>query len=293
MSDVQVYIWNVEHGDAILVKGPDENAVIDLGKHSNGFSPTEQMKSHGVENIGFLMISHPDEDHIKDITTFFDEFSPNTLSRPKAATSYIEHRAENVYPDKDEYQKIANKYLDIDDHYSGEVGVSPTSSDRNQGLTFKSYKLSPTNIGLSPAGELSNDDGGNINSLSFLTVMKYGAFKLTTMGDLESDAIEQLLEKTHIQDRIKGTDVLIAPHHGRNSSYTADLFDVISPDIVAISDAGGTENSAADKYSDQATGKSVERRNGDNKRKNRITTYSDGVLYLGVDEDGSYSVIID
>lgn len=286
-------MWDVERGDAILIKGPEENAVIDLGKHRSGFSPTEQMQRHGVEDVEFLLISHPDEDHIKDIVTFFEEYWPNTLRRPKATTPYIKHRKENLYPDKEEYQEIAGRYLEIDDHYTGSVSVSPSSEERNKGLTFTSYNLDPDDVGITPAGELDDDEDVNLNNLSFLTVMEYGDFKLLTMGDLEDDAIEQLLKKSYVRSAISDTDVLIAPHHGRTSSYTSKLFEEITPDIVAVSDAAGVDSSAVSSYSDRAFGKVVQTRDDDYETRSAITTRSDGVLYFRIDEDGSYKTIID
>jgi competence protein ComEC len=293
MTDVQVYIWDVERGDAILVKGPEENAVIDLGKHRGGFSPTEQMQQHGIEDIGLLLISHPDEDHIKDITTFFDKYSPITLYRPRKARPYIEHRKENLYPDKEEYQEIAGKYLEIDDRYTADVAVPVSSSDRNDGLTFKTENLSPHEAGIKPSEELDDDEDVNMNDLSFLTVMEYNGFKMLMMGDLEDDAIETLLDRSKVRRLIQDTDVLVAPHHGRKSSYTGELFEEITPDIVAISDAAGVDSSASSQYSDQASGKVVKTRDDDYKTRYSITTRNDGVLYFGVDEDGSYKTIID
>jgi competence protein ComEC len=292
MTDVQIYIWDVERGDAILVKGPEENVVIDLGQHRNGFSPTEQIKNHGVDDIGYLRISHPDEDHIKDIVEFLDEFSGFTFNRPKSARPYIKHRNETLYPDKDSYQEIAEAYLEID-NWSGDVSVSPSSEERNAGLTFNTYELSPSDIGLKPADELGPDEDVNLNNLSHLTVLEYNDFKLLTMGDLEADVIEQLLGKSYVSSAISGTDVLIAPHHGRTSSYTSELFEEITPDIVAISDAAGVDSSASSQYSNQATGKQVERRKDGYETRYSITTRHDGVLYFGIDEDGSYKTIID
>lgn len=292
MTGVQIYIWDVERGDAILVKGPEENVVIDLGQHRNGFSPTQQIKNHGVDDIGYLRISHPDEDHIKDIVEFLDEFSGFTFNRPKSARPYIEHRKENLYPEKESYQEIAEAYLEIDS-WSGDVPVSTSSEDRNAGLTFNTYKLSPNEISLKPADELGPDEDVNLNNLSHLTTLEYNDFKLLTMGDLEADAIEQLLEKSYVRSAISGTDVLIAPHHGRTSSYTSKLFDEITPDIVAISDAAGVDSNASSQYSNQASGKRVERRNNGYATRFSITTRNDGVLYFGVNEDGSYTTIID
>jgi competence protein ComEC len=113
------------------------------------------------------------------------------------------------------------------------------------------------------------------------------------MGDLESDGIKLLLEKSSVVDALKGTDVLLAPHHGRRSSYSQKLLDLTEPDIVGVSDSGGTENSATSRYGTNASGQVVERRDGGEQTRYSITTRKDGVLYFGADPDGTYKIIID
>lgn len=292
MTDVQVYIWDVERGDAILIKGPDENAVIDMGKHSSGFSPADQIERHGVSDIGYLSVSHPDADHINDIVNFFDKFDPTIFGRPKSATPYIEHRKDNIHPNDNEYQEIAGKYLEVTNRYSTSPTTSVGSSARNSGLTFTSHTLTPREAGIKPANRLGSDEDPNLNDLSRLTIMEYGNIKLVTAGDLESDAIEEILEKDGVKGDLKGTNILIAPHHGRSSSYCSELFNHMSPDIVAISDAAAGSTNASSRYSNQASGATVERRNGGTTTRSAITTRNDGVLYFGINEDG-YNVVID
>lgn len=292
MTDVQVYVWDVERGDAILIKGPRENVVIDMGKHSSGFSPADQIKRHGVNDIGYLSVSHPDSDHIDDINKFFDNFSPDVFGRPRSATPYIKHRKENLHPNDDSYQKITKKYLKVANRYTQSITTSVGSASRNGGLTFSSYSLSPSEAGIKPANRLGPDEDVNLNNLSRLTIIEYGNIKLVTAGDLESDAIETILEKNGVKDDLSGTDILVAPHHGRSSSYCSKLFNYMSPDIVAISDAAAGSTNASSQYSSQAGGAIVEHRNGGKSTRSAITTRNDGVLYFGVDK-GSYSVRID
>jgi competence protein ComEC len=124
-------------------------------------------------------------------------------------------------------------------------------------------------------------------------VFEYGDFKLASMGDLEADGIELLLERNAVVDALRSTDVLLAPHHGRQSSYSRKLLDLIEPDIVGISDSGGTENSATSRYGTDASGQVVKRRDGGDQTRYSITTRKDGVLYFGADLDGTYKVIVD
>lgn len=288
-SDLEIYVWDVEHGDAMLIKSPEANIVVDLGQHRNGFSPTNQIRRHGIDQIDLLVVSHPDLDHIQDITTFFDHFRPHYIIHPSGDLPYIEHRVHDLYPDDEDYQETAGKYLKERNRFR----QSKDSPIQFGDLSVQEFSLTPDELGLKPPDNLPQDRSPSLNNLSVLNVFQYGDFKLASMGDLESEGIELLLENKAVVDALKGTDVLLAPHHGRQSSYSQELLDLTEPDIVGISDSGGTEHSATSRYGANVSGQVVERRDGGEQTRYSITTRKDGVLYFGADSDGTYKVIVD
>lgn len=288
-SDFEIYVWDVEHGDAMLIKSPEANIVVDLGQHHNGFSPTNQIRKHGVEQVDLLVVSHPDLDHIQDITTFFDHFKPRYFMHPFGDLPYVEHRVHDLYPDDEGYQETAGRYLEERKRFR----QSEDSPIQFGNLLVHEFSLTPDELGLKQPDDLPQDRSPSLNNLSVLNVFEYGDFKLTTMGDLETDGIELLLEKNSVVDALKGTDVLLAPHHGRRSSYSRKLLDLTKPNIVGVSDSGGTANSATSRYGTNASGQVVERRNGGEQTRYSITTRKDGPLYFGADLDGTYKVIVD
>lgn len=290
--DIDIYVWDVEHGDCFLIKGPEENIVIDLSQHQNGFSPSKNIAQH-IDEVDTLIISHPDRDHIEDILNLYEEFDPSVFVRPKSATKYLRHKKENVFTD-DEYQKITEKYLEItEEKYDSSLDVPLSSENRNKGLKVKHHSLSENEI--SPPKDLEeygDDDCPNVNNLSLLTIIEYKGFKLATAGDLKKKALKKILEKDEVRDDLKGTDVLIAPHHGRKSSYQSELFQTITPELVLVSDKSGVDPSqtATDRYSDKATGKWVESRKDKNESKKRycVSTRDVGYINLKVDSDGDF-----
>lgn len=290
---VDIYLWDVEHGDCLLIKGPEENIVIDLSQHRNGFSPSKNMAQY-LDEVNTLLISHPDRDHIEDILNFYDEFSPKTFVRPKSATKYLKHKKENVYPDDEEYQKITEKYLQItEERYTNTPSTSLDSPQRNRGLTVTTHRLSEHDISPpKPLSEYDDDENPNVNNLSLLSIIEYEDFKIVTAGDLKKKAIEKLLEDSEVRQDLIGTDVLIAPHHGRKSSYCSELFNVISPDLVLVSDKSGVDPSqtATGRYSRQAGGKWVKSANGKSESKERycVSTRDVGYINLKVGSGGGY-----
>lgn len=288
--DVDVVIWDVEHGDAMFIDSPEANIVVDLGQHKNGFSPINHLSDNGVDRVDWLIISHPDKDHIRDIAMFDDQYDISLYSSPDEAVPYIEHKKEYTYPNDEVYQTISGKFLEFDGRRHSYL-EPPIELGQ---LRVHEFSLSPDELGMTPAQQLSvGEKSPSLNNLSLLNIFEYNGFKLATMGDLEEDAIELLLGRADVRRALQGTDVLVAPHHGRDSSYAPRLFDYITPEIVAISDAGGTEYSASQKYSHQATGKTVEHREGDSAVRNVVTTRKDGAIYIGVNSNNDYQVTIE
>ncbi|RDZ34079.1 MULTISPECIES: ComEC/Rec2 family competence protein [unclassified Haloferax] len=292
MAAVEIYIWDVKRGDAIFVKGPERNAIIDLG-HTNGFSPSRHIHTqHGIDSVDYLVLTHPDEDHIEDLPEFSSYFSPEVIARRDEADEYIRRRKNDLYPDRPHYQTVTDSYLTLTGSYDKRATFSPSDPSWNGGLTFTHHILSLEEAGTTPIDDLSRGETVNLNNLSILTVLEYGSFKLVTAGDLEQKAIEALLQRSSVRDDLRDTNVLIAPHHGRESSYTPKLFHYMTPELVAISDAKAGSTNASQKYSAQATGIPVSRRSGTTTNRNVVTTRQDGVLDIGIDDE-EYRVRID
>lgn len=293
MAEAEIYIWDVERGDAILVKGPKRNAILDLGSHRSGFSPCEHIRrNHGVKDIDYLVISHPDADHISDLPRFVELYDPSVIATRDEALPYIRRRKDELYPDDEEYQTIVQAYLNLTTQYTNPPKYSPRSADWNGGLTIHHEMLPSDQIGVKPVSQLSSDETVNLNNLSIVSILRYGSFQMVTMGDLESNAIEKLLSRDGVTEKLKRTNVLLAPHHGRESSYTSELLHYCNPDVVAISDAKAGATNASSKYSTYASGITVGRRNGGTTRRNVVTTRNDGVISIRID-DNSWSVRID
>lgn len=295
--DVDIYVWDVEHGDCFLVKGPEENIVIDLSQHREGFSPSKNMAQY-LDAVNTLIISHPDRDHIEDILDFYDEFSPGTFVRPKSATKYLKHRKENVYPNDELYQRLTDKYLQLtEERYTETPTTRLDAPQRNRGLTVNTHSLNEYQVSPpKPISDYAVDENPNINNLSLLNIIEYEGFKLVTGGDVREEALQKYLEDPDVKRDLRGTDVLLAPHHGRKSGYCGDLFDIITPDLVIVSDKSGVDPSqtATDRYSRQAGGKWVESRNGNRESKTRycVSTRDVGYINLEVESHGGYEVYI-
>jgi len=108
-------------------------------------------------------------------------------------------------------------------------------------------------------------------------------------GDNEPPSWNELLERKDFLDAIKGTDILVAPHHGRYSGYSSELFKHINPRLTIISDGRFCDKSATDRYAKRTRGWTVHKRSGGKEERKCVTTRSNGVIDIefGKSSDGS------
>jgi beta-lactamase superfamily II metal-dependent hydrolase len=97
-------------------------------------------------------------------------------------------------------------------------------------------------------------------------------------GDNEPPSWDELLKRTDFLTAIKGTDILLAPHHGRDSGFSSALFKHINPRLTIISDGPFCDTSATSRYAQQTQGWTVQKRSGGSETRKCVTTRSDGVI---------------
>ncbi len=262
--------WDVQHGLAAYLATPDKHVVIDLGVGSYGardatFSPLRHLQANGVSTLDGVVITHPHRDHIDDILNF-DALSPRALHRPQHLTADAIRAANS-----DQDQPIVARYLDIDQRYRETVPPErdPFRAENNGGTAFQFF--TPTKCA-----------DTNINNHSIVTIVSHAGVKLLIPGDNEPPSWDELLGRPAFVQAIAGTDVLVAPHHGRDSGFHAPLFEKIQPRLIIISDGRFCDTSATDRYDKEATGWTVHQRSGGTQTRKCVTTRSDGTIVLKV-----------
>jgi competence protein ComEC len=262
--------WDVQHGLAATIVTPNNRYIeIDLGTGSYGsnnrlFSPLNHLKYNwGVSQLDYVIFTHPHTDHIDDIINFH-EVAPPTISRPNHLT---EEDVRNGNPASDRIK--IDSYLDINRAYNNPVGVSNhlDSPENWGGASINSFL--PTTCATS-----------NLNNHSIVTVLSYAGMKILIPGDNEPPSWNELLSRPDFISAIRNTDILVAPHHGRDSGYSAELFRFITPKLVIVSDGQVCDTTAVNRYSQQATGWLVHRRSGVTAQRKCLATRNDGVIVI-------------
>lgn len=130
---------------------------------------------------------------------------------------------------------------------------------------------------------------------SLVVLVSYLGVKLLIPGDNEPTSWKKLLEQNDFRKAISGTNIFLAPHHGRESGCCTELFQAFSPkpDLVVVSDGRFCDTSATDRYSKLATGWGVYNKKGERKDRYCLTTRSDGVISVEVGKNPDSKVFME
>jgi len=265
---VEMVFWDVQHGHATYIKTPNNrHIVIDLGigdyfGRDMTFSPLKYLKAkRGINQLDYVIITHPHLDHIDDILNF-DLLNPKVLWRPSSLSN--EEVMDGVQ-EKDRAKFI--KYCEINNRYNTPIAPDSDNNINNPdnwgGLSIKMFYA----LGC---------DHKNFNNFSPITTFEFAGYKAIIPGDNESASFAELLEDRNFISAIQNANVLLAPHHGRESGYSAEFMSKVNPHITIVSDGRFCDTSANNRYSQKSQGWQVSKRNGTSSTRKCLTTNSDG-----------------
>ncbi|GAA3984601.1 hypothetical protein GCM10022246_40430 [Pedobacter ginsengiterrae] len=268
-GNVKIRIWDVKHGNAIFIRTPNnKHLVYDLGRgdyseNSEDRSPLETLYDHyNIRVIDYLMITHPHKDHIDDILNL-GKFTVRSLHRPKNLNRTLLLNGANEGD-----QKKIRKFIELDDHYSIPASQATTISNPENfgGMIFKVFQTT----------ELPES---NLNNRSLLSSIEFEGLKIVIPGDNEYASLDLLMKRDDFRTAVKDADILLAPHHGRESAYHADFVSLVNPRITVISDGSIVNTSANPKYSSKSRGWVVKNKS-EFKKRFLLTTNCDGEIYI-------------
>lgn len=272
MTMAHMKVWNVELGLAVHVQAPNgKYVVIDLGASDN----VEPLTYLYGKDVYYMVITHPHKDHFDDILNI-DNGLPTILNYCHAFT-------------RDELLKdVPEAYFDKFEHYCNFV------EKYNQNITSTQSPATGIPLGGMKVRVFSTTecDKSNINNFSSIVVLELNDSKVVVCGDPEIPALQKLIEKKDFCDAIRDAEVLVAPHHGRESAYLCDFVNLVNPKITIVSDTKKKDVSASDKYGLNSKGFFVYNKNNLKFEKRFcLTTRCDGNIY--VDFGGELAIAIE
>lgn len=203
---MEVHFIDVGQGDSTLIKCGDKSMLIDAGDDSKGTAIQNYLKKQGVEKLDYLVLTHPDADHIGGAPVIITKFSINKVFMS------------NFEKDNKTYQKLIQALDNKRLKYSTPA-VGSTHSLGDAKITI----LAP------------NKKYDNPNDSSIALIVQYGENRFLFTGDAEEGAEKDIIKNN---DDIKA-DVYQTGHHGSKSSSSEDFIKAVNPKYAVISCAEG------------------------------------------------------
>lgn len=188
--------------------------------------------------------------------------SPKVLNRPRHITN--EEVMEGVQ-EKD--RKKMEKYCEINNRFNTDIAedsVNNTSKPENWG-GLKIQTFTPRTC-----------NHNNFNNHSIIVVIEYATTKIVIPGDNQKCSYDELMSSSSFMAAIKDADILLAPHHGRESGYNVDFINQVNPKLTVVSDGRFCETSANGRYSAKSSGWTVHKKSGNSETRKCLTTNTDG-----------------
>lgn len=208
-----VAVMDVGQGMSIVVLAPDGTSmVVDAGRSGDRIENIviPYLRENGVTEIDYLVMTHPDQDHIGGMPRLLDQMPVRNFVDPAIPTT------------NQTYGHTLERVLEYD--VNPILARAGNSLDLGPGISADI--LWPREPFLIDEGEPTTND----NSTVIQVTMGDVSFLIT--GDIEA-AAEGIIVESMTNDELQ-SDVLIVAHHGSNSSSTAEFLDTVSPSVAVI-----------------------------------------------------------
>ena len=193
-----VHFIDVNQGDAALIQYGDTEMLIDCGTRGQGQNVVDFLEEHGVDTLEYLMISHPDFDHMSGCYSVLDQISTNTVIMNG------EERDNSFYTEV--MSLIDTERVIIAD-------------------PFDDWSIGPAQLNILQANNHMDD----VNMNSIIAQLTYGDTEVLFTGDCDHECEDLLLDKD-IE-----SDILKVAHHGTKFATAIDFLEKVKPEISIIS----------------------------------------------------------
>lgn len=201
-SNLTVHFIDVGQGDATLFICDGEAMLLDAGNTESGTEIQLYLKKNGVEKLKYLILTHPDEEHIGGADVIITKFDIDNVFMPS-------------------YEKDTKSYEEL---------ISA--------LAYRWYQWSTPTVGETyTLGNSAftivapNREYGDENNSSIGILLTHGNNKFLFTGDAEEEAENDIISNGISLD----CDVYKAGHHGSKTSSNLALLETATPEFVVVS----------------------------------------------------------
>jgi len=200
---LKVHFIDVGQGDSILIETTDSAMLIDAGENDQGDIVVGYLQSQDIENLDYVIGTHPHSDHIGGLDTVIQSFPIETIILPP-----VSHTTKTFEDVLDAVEEAG--------HQLTKPKVGDTYSLGNASFTI-----------IAPNSEKYSE----LNNYSVGIKLDFYNNSFVFTGDAE-----KLAEKEMLENGLNlSADVFKIAHHGSVSSNSDEFWDAIDPDIAVVS----------------------------------------------------------
>lgn len=203
-----IHMIDVGQGDSVLVQTSDAAILIDAGEVGMGDEVSSYLRSAGVEELDWVICTHPHSDHLGGMTTVIRDFAVDNVMVP-------------YYPEKLEvYERF---YLELRGMMEVK-NLEPVIAQPGKEYTFGEMKMTV----LGPVEWQYSED---LNDWSLSLRFSYGEVDFLSCGDLtENGELQLLLSGAKVE-----AEIMKANHHGSAYSGCDEFLSAAAPELALIS----------------------------------------------------------
>lgn len=193
-------------GDCFLLEMNHQFALIDCGENPDYV--INYLNNKHVEELQFIVGTHPHQDHIGAMEGVLDNFKCNRIYVPK---THSDVQVGSWYINL--WKKIRKNKIEV---------INPKENDR--------FMLGDAEFNVIEQFT-PNEADYNVNNYSTIIRVSYGKNDVLFVGDAEKEVEYQMLKE---EDNIQA-EILKVGHHGSTTSTTQKFLDAVSPQYALIS----------------------------------------------------------
>lgn len=203
-KNTDIIFFGMGKADSILIKNKSQTILIDAGHKRDKQVLADKLRTLGIRKIDYMILSHPDKDHIGGASYILENFNVEKLIQ----TDYEKGSKEEAGL-KNTLKTNPVELMILEDDYKMEIG------DLEIQL-------------LAPRGEdLSKSNDHSINVL-----IKDRDLNYFFAGDSEKKLLKELMGRD-----IPAIDIYKVAHHGRENSKSEEFFEKIQPKYSIITNS--------------------------------------------------------
>lgn len=212
-GEAMYHFIDVGQGDAILITTSEGNILIDTSERDAEGALDAYLKAAGVTSLRYLVLTHPDADHIGNATFILEHYEVTNVIMSEycnATTPTFEKLIDTI-----EKQQVGVLFMSAGDSF--DLGG------------VRNYVLGP----------LKDYDDSNENSLVIRS--SFGDTVIMLTGDAEKASEGDIVGGGKWNAATLKADILKVGHHGSRSSTTKAFLEAVAPKYAIISCGDGNK----------------------------------------------------